>query len=136
MTTPEALRLESKIQAEVEKGKGQVAPILPAADAVDRLQAAAGDKTLKDEQLAAGVLTLSTKDRIVALQGVSGSGKSTVISAIARVAEAEGKTVIGIGPTNRLLVPVREETGLDWGTISSFVNTHARGALRGQGDKY
>ena len=136
VTTPGALATETKILGEIDRGKGTVVPIIPAEGAVERLQAAAGDKQLNAGQLAAATLALTSEDRIVAVQGVAGAGKSTVLSAIARVAEAEGKDLLGLAFQNKVAGALREETGIESTTVSSFVNTYARHALAGKGDGY
>ncbi|MET0602620.1 MAG: AAA family ATPase, partial [Baekduia sp.] len=73
---------------------------------------------------------------IVAVQGVAGAGKSTVLSAIARVAEGEGLRVQGLAFQNKVAGALREETGIEATTVSSFVNTYARHALAGKGDGF
>ena len=90
VTTPEAVATETNILAEIERGKGASGSIVPAETAIERLTAASGDKTLNTGQLAAGALLLTSQDRIVAVQGISGAGKSTMLSSVARVAEAQG----------------------------------------------
>ncbi len=136
VTTPGALATETKILGEIDRGRGTVAPIIPAEGVVERLQAAAGDKQLNAGQLAAATLALTSEDRIVAVQGVAGAGKSTLLSAIARVAEAEGKGLLGLAFQNKVAGALREETGIESTTVSSFVNTYARHALAGKGDGY
>jgi putative protein kinase ArgK-like GTPase of G3E family len=50
---------------------------------------------LTDEQMRAATLVLSSPDRMVLVQGVAGAGKSTMIDRMARVAESEGREVLG-----------------------------------------
>jgi signal recognition particle GTPase len=59
------------------------------------LQAHSGDRPLSGEQLDAGILALSSSDRVVVIQGVAGAGKTTLISAIAETAKSEGRQVLG-----------------------------------------
>ena len=46
--------------------------------------------------MAAAVMALTSTDRIVAVQGVSGAGKSTMLSSVARNVEQEGGKIIGL----------------------------------------
>ena len=136
VTTPEALVTERGILAEIERGKGAVAGIVPADKVLDRLHAASGDKELNTGQLAAATLILTSTDRIVAVQGVSGAGKSTMLSSVARNAEQEGRKVVGLALMKATADRLGAETGIESRTVSSFINSYARHALAGQGDGY
>ncbi|RYY16109.1 MAG: conjugative relaxase, partial [Alphaproteobacteria bacterium] len=136
VTTPEALATERGILAQIERGKGAVAAIVPAEKVLDRLKAASGDKELNTGQLAAATLILTSTDRIVAVQGVSGAGKSTMLSSVARNAEQEGRKVIGLALMKATADRLGAETGIESRTVSSFIHTYARHALAGQGDGY
>ncbi len=133
VTTPEALRTEEKILAAVEAGKGRATPIIAAADAPERLQAASPHE-LNPGQLAAATLLVSSPDRIVVVQGVAGAGKSTMLQATAEVARSEGKRVLGLAFQNKMVADLKEglkprdmsvddmkEAGLDAQTIASFI---------------
>ena len=136
VTTPEALATERGILAAIEHGKNSVAPIVPADKVLDRLQAASGDKELNAGQLAAATLILTSADRIVAVQGVSGAGKSTMLSSVARNAEQEGRKVIGLALMKATADRLGAETGIETRTVSSFVHSYASHALAGRGDGY
>lgn len=120
VTTQEALRTEERILAAVEAGSGKAAPMLSAADAPERLQAAA-DRPLNAGQLGAATLILSSADRTVAIQGIAGAGKSTMLQAVARVAEAEGRKVHGLAFQNKMVADLAEGAGIESQTIASFV---------------
>ena len=125
VTTQEALRTEEKILAAVEDGKGTSQPILAAADAPARLQDAA-DRPLNPGQLAAATMILSSADRTVSVQGVAGAGKSTMLQAVARVAEAEGRTITGLAFQNKMVADLSEGAGIQAQTIASFVLANER----------
>ena len=125
VTTPEALRTEERILTAVEQGRGLAAPIVPAADAVTRLQTAA-DRPLNSGQLAAATLILTSADRTVLVQGVAGAGKSTMLGAVARVAEAEGRAIIGLAFQNKMVADLSEGAGIKAQTIASFVLANER----------
>ena len=136
VTTPGGLRTETQILGEIDRGKGAVVPILTPETAMERLQEAAGERPLNAGQLAAATLALASHDRTVAVQGIAGAGKSTMIASLARVAEAEGKTVLGLAFQNKMVTDLRESAGIEARTVSSFVNSYARQALAGQGTAY
>jgi conjugative relaxase-like TrwC/TraI family protein len=133
VTTPEALKTEESILAMVEAGKGRTTPIVAAADAPNRLQAASPFE-LNPGQLAAATLLVSSTDRIVVIQGVAGAGKSTMLQATAAVAREEGKRVLGLAFQNKMVTDLKEglkpremsvddmkAAGIEAQTIASFI---------------
>ncbi|TVV76421.1 MobF family relaxase [Sphingomonas solaris] len=120
VTTPEALATEERILARVEQGKGQAVALVAPADAPDRLQAACPHE-LNPGQLAAATMIVAGEDRHVVVQGVAGAGKSTMLQAVARVAEAEGKTVLGLAFQNKMVADMKEGAGIEAQTIASFI---------------
>lgn len=133
LTTPEHIAEERRLLAALDEGRGKGLSIVPAAAAPERLQAYAGERPLNGEQLAAATLALSSPDRVVVVQGVAGAGKTTMVSAIARTAEAEGKRVLGLAFANKMVAMLRNEARIEAQTVSSFVNQHLRGALQRSG---
>src|SRR3546814_3713841 len=115
-TTQEALRTEERILTSVEEGKGTANPIIAADTAPVRLQEAS-DRPLNPGQLAAASLILSSADRTVSVQGVAGAGKSTMLQAVARVAEAEGRTITGLAFQNKMVADLAEGAGIKAQTI-------------------
>jgi len=136
VTTPHALATESLILAQIDRGRGAATPIVAPDAAVERINAVSGDKQLNTGQMAAAVLGLSSSDRIVAVQGVAGAGKSTMIAAVARVAEQEGHKVLGLAFQNKMVGDLRDGAGIEAQTVSSFVNAYAKAALAGRGEAY
>ena len=136
VTTPQALATESLILAQIDKGRGAATPIVAPDAAVERINAVSGDKQLNTGQMAAAVLGLSSSDRIVAVQGVAGAGKSTMIAALARVAEQQGHKVLGLAFQNKMVSDLRNGADIEAQTVSSFVNAYAKAALAGQGERY
>ena len=136
VTTPEHLAQERQLLGAIDQGRGAVQPIVPATDVAERLQAAAGDRPLNGEQLGAATLALSTRDRMVVVQGVAGAGKTTMIEAMATVARQEGKEVLGLAFANKMVSMLRDDAKIEAQTVSSFVNAHLRGARAGQGPNF
>lgn len=136
VTTPEALATERGILAEIERGRGQGRVIVSPSNVIERLHAASGDKVLNTGQMAAAVMALTSTDRIVAVQGVSGAGKSTMLSSVARNVEQEGGKIIGLALMKATADRLGAEAGIESRTVSSFVHSYARHALAGTGAGY
>jgi len=98
---------------------------VPASDAPERLQAIA-ERPLNAGQLAAATLILSSEDRTVTIQGVAGAGKSTMLQAVARIAESEGRQVLGLAFQNKMVADLAEGAGIKSQTIASFVLANER----------
>jgi conjugative relaxase-like TrwC/TraI family protein len=56
---------------------------------------------LSDSQRVAVEQILSSRDQVMALEGVAGAGKTTSLSAVRQAAEREGYAVEGLAPTSR-----------------------------------
>ncbi|PKB25306.1 conjugative relaxase-like TrwC/TraI family protein [Novosphingobium kunmingense] len=148
VTTRDAIGLEQRIITAVESGRGAAPPIMPADVAGDRLQALSQLKygmTLNPGQEAAGRLLLGSHNRIVAIQGVAGAGKTTVLKPVADILAEQGRAVLGLAVQNTLVQMLERDTGIPSMTVSRFLRQHselleggkpaklaeARAALRG-----
>ena len=125
VTTPEALATEQRILAQIASGRGKATPLIAPADAPTRLQAASPHE-LNPGQLAAATMIVAGEDRSVMVQGVAGAGKSTMLQAVARVSEAEGKTVLGLAFQNKMAADMKEGAGIEAQTIASFIWNNER----------
>lgn len=126
-TTRDELAREHAILKMSQEGRGKAAPIVAEGEAYDRLQAAT-ELTLLPEQAAAASLALASTDKVVAVQGRAGAGKSTMLNAMARVAEGEGKRVLGLAVQNKMVSDLKDGAGIEAQSISSFVNAHIKKA--------
>jgi conjugative relaxase-like TrwC/TraI family protein len=134
LTTPQAIDTEKGILDFVEAGRGKGGRVIDSPQAAgERLQAAAmagltgkGGFALNPGQEAAGRLVLAGTDRIVAVQGVAGAGKSSALGAMAIVAREEGRNVLGLGLQNTLVRMLERDTGIASMTIARFLGTHGR----------
>jgi hypothetical protein len=134
LTTPEAITTEQQILRHVETGRGKGDRVIDRPQtAGERLQAAAkaglmgkGGFALNPGQEAAGRLVLAGTDRIVAVQGVAGAGKSSALGAMAIVAREEGRNVVGLGLQNTLVRMLERDTGIASMTIARFLGIHGR----------
>jgi hypothetical protein len=122
VTTPEHIAQERRLLEGLDAGRGS-APMLPADQAAIRLQQQAGSRPLNEEQLGAGIMALSSNDRVVVIQGVAG-GQDHARFGIAEVARDEGRQVLGLAQANTMVEMLKSEAGIEAQTVSSFVNQH------------
>jgi conjugative relaxase-like TrwC/TraI family protein len=137
LTTTEAAALEARMLAEIDRGKGAATPILSSEVAGAQLQASANlnfGMTLNPGQEAAGRMILSSANRIVAVQGVAGAGKSSLLRPVAQILGEHGKRVVGLGVQNTLVRMLERETGIASMTLHRFLGQH-RGLLDGAASK-
>ncbi len=133
VTTRHAIGLEQRIIAAVETGRGHGAAVVEADVAGERLQALSQLKyglTLNPGQEGAGRLLLASHNRIVAIQGVAGAGKSTVLKPVADILREEGKSVLGLAVQNTLVQMLERDTGIPSMTVARFLRQH-QGLLEG-----
>lgn len=131
VTTPAHIAGERRLLDGIDAGRGQGRVIVAAGEVLERLQRGVGDHSLTGEQLAAGVLALSSADRFVVVQGVAGAGKTTLIRSIAALAAEEGRGVTGLAMANKMVDMLRCEATIPAGTVAAFVQEH-RAVLRGE----
>lgn len=136
VTTTGAIASEQRIVAGVDEGRGRAPAIVEAGEAGPRLQALSQLKygmTLNPGQEAAGRLLLGSNNRIVAIQGIAGAGKSTMLKPVADILREEGRAVLGLAVQNTLVQMLERETGIPSMTVARFLKRH--GGLLGGGDK-
>ena len=86
---------------------------------------------LSDSQRAAVEQILSSRDQVMALEGVAGAGKTTSLSAVRQVAEREGYAVEGLAPTSRAAQKLAE-AGIESTTLQRHL---AHGEDQNDGQK-
>ena len=124
-TTPETIANERANIRHVINGQKTVEPIMSPEDAAAQ---AASRTFLNDAQRTVIEEVLTSPDRIHGVQGLAGTGKTTVLASIREGAEANGYKVEGFAPTSRAAGQLREE-GIDATTLQSFL---ARGSGKEQ----
>jgi len=108
-TTPETIANERANVTHVMRGQQFVEPIMEEAQAAAQ---ASRKSFLNPAQRLAIQEVLTSPDRIHGLQGLAGTGKTTVLSRIREGAESAGYSVVGFAPTSRAAVQLRE-AGID-----------------------
>ena len=126
VATRTAIQTEQKILTEIERGKGVVEPLTSPTYAATVVRAAAGTRDLNAGQLAAAVSIISSDDRIIAIQGIAGAGKSTMLGVAARVAETYGQKVLGLAFQNKMVGDLAEGAGIEAQTLASFLMPYER----------
>lgn len=127
MTTAQAIATEQRMLAGVEAGRGLGAQFVPASDAAGLLQAKAEATlglTLNPGQLSAGAMLLGSSDRIIAIQGVAGAGKSSMLAPAAQLIEEQGHQVLGLAVQNTLVQMLQRETGIPSMTVARFLKRY------------
>ena len=97
-TTPAMIALETQTIAAMREGK-ETQPALIREDT--RLAIAREYPHLTDDQRAAIDEIVANRDRVQALEGVAGAGKTTTLAVVRDVAERDGYAVKGLAPTGR-----------------------------------
>ena len=129
VTTAHALVTERALLDEIERGRGNGVAFVPREHAVERLQVVAEERsglTLNAGQATAGALLLGSPDRIVAVQGVAGAGKSSMLAPTAVLIEGNGQRVLGLAVQNTLVHMLQRETGIASMTVARFVRQHEK----------
>ena len=116
-TTPEAIAHERANVRYVQEGRNAVQPIMTAEDA--QAQAKTRD-LLNSKQQAVIQDVLNSPDRVHGLQGLAGTGKTTVLEVIREGAERNGYTVQGFAPSSKAAGALRD-AGVEAKTLQSFL---------------
>ena len=111
-STRELLRVERDALALVDRGRDSGAPAV-SRDFVDRVLAERqADVALSDEQQAMVRAIATTADRVVAVVGRAGAGKTTATHALAVVFRDAGAVVVGAAPSGVAAEKLEDETGV------------------------
>jgi conjugative relaxase-like TrwC/TraI family protein len=122
-----AVETEQRILGEVASGKETIEPDLSEKEAETRVQASAEighGFRLNEGQVGAARLILTARDRIVAVQGVAGAGKSSVLKPVAEVLREEGREVTGLAIQNTLVQMLERDTGIKSKTLARFLGRY------------
>ncbi|MEA5449464.1 MobF family relaxase [Leptolyngbya sp. CCNP1308] len=122
-TTAAALHRERDTIQLMHQGQHQWAPILSEAELQEQLHQW---PTLSAGQQRALTLALTSRDQMLAWQGLPGSGKTFVLQAFKQSAEAQGFSVRGFAPSAEAANVLGKEAGLPTDTVASLL--HAPGS--------
>ncbi|MEM8714326.1 MAG: MobF family relaxase, partial [Cyanobacteria bacterium P01_G01_bin.4] len=129
VTTDNAVRRELDTIRTVLGQQGQLAPIAPTAQLVElQLRATAKDHQQENPhwqwtsgQVDAVKLAATTRDRFVAWQGVAGSGKTTALQQVSKLANSAGYSVKAFAPTAKATKVLSDELGIQGQTVARLV---------------
>jgi ATP-dependent exoDNAse (exonuclease V) alpha subunit len=107
-TTPEIVALEMDNIRMMRAGQGKAQPIATQ----NVVENWGKQKRLSDEQTNAAAMMLTSRNWIIAIDAIAGSGKTYTVSAIRDLAEAQGYTVRAFGPTTKSVHEL-QQAGLD-----------------------
>lgn len=117
-TTRKTARLEIALSDQLALALNDARPLA----SVEALRDAGVARDLKPEQRTA-LLHLGTSDhRVVAVHGVAGSGKSTIIGAL-REAVGDGATLIALAPTSSAASELGQKANIESRTVASLLST-------------
>ncbi|MFT4055172.1 MAG: MobF family relaxase [Novosphingobium sp.] len=119
-TSRKSWRMERAFTQHIALGLGDARPTTTA----DRLLAVLERAGLHPEQERALVETALSRDRVTAVHGVAGSGKSTLVRLLVEAAEP-GIQLLALAPTSSAAAELGEKAALPSHTVASFV---ARGS--------
>ena len=128
MTTEQAIRTERQIVSEIGSGRGASDALMAleaAGTALQEQSHAIAGFALNGGQEAAGRLVLASTDRIVAIQGVAGAGKTTALQPLQAVLADHGKEMLGLAFQNKMVDDLAR-AGIPSRTIASFIGRHQR----------
>lgn len=86
---------------------------------------------LNERQRQAVTQILASRDRVMALEGVAGSGKTTSLTAIREAAERHGYKVEGFAPTSRAAQKL-SESGIESSTLQRYLSSNAESQTTGK----
>jgi len=121
-TTAKMLGSEQWALAQVWAQKGQTQTILTSATVGEQLMKLEARQSFKftPGQKEAIHKVLTTADRYVAVEGLAGTGKTTMLEALRELAQNAGYTVRGMAPTGAGSAVLARETGIATDTVSMF----------------
>ena len=124
-TTPKVIEQERHIVNMMQAGKNEVDAIA-SCEAVDLylkdLMATRSNVTkLTDCQMKAIHFLSTTTDRVVGVQGYAGTGKTTMLQSVCRLAEQSGYQIRGSAPSASAADVLRSDTGIKTETLSGLL---------------
>lgn len=121
-TTKKMLGSEQWAIDQIKETRGQGGIVLGPNTVRERLEGIEQRQGFKytEGQKEAITATLTSADRFVAVQGLAGTGKTTMLKGLRELAEEGGYTVRGMAPTGAASKVLAKETGIATETVSMF----------------
>ena len=131
-TTKDIMAMEQRIVDAVINSKEQITGVVSAEQANDGISMyeQAHGFELTSGQKEAVKHVLASTDRIIAIQGDAGTGKTTMLDVVRTIAEAEKREVVGLSFTGKAASEIEEASQIRSSTIASLV--HGKDDLKGK----
>ena len=123
ITTQAMMRIERETDARLEAGRGAHRAVMSSRQfeaALAKFESAKGF-ALSDEQREASRMILTGSDRFQGVQGLAGTGKTTLLSFVREAAEAQGWRVIGHSSGAEQAATMERESGIKSTTTSAWL---------------
>lgn len=123
ITTKEMVSIERSIVSSVVNGKNS----MPAANEVDVMREIMSYQVKKGFELTDGQKTainhvLKSEDRIVAIQGDAGTGKTTMMEVVKNHSDRTNQEIIGLSFTGKAAAEIEDATGIKAQTIAKLTS--------------
>jgi len=126
-TTPEMKAIEKEIVESVQRSRETMTPVL-ASEVIGRRTREFYENLTGDQKNALEHI-LTSRDRVIGIQGDAGTGKTTMLSAAREQLEKEGYTVRGMSFTGKATKELQTGAGIESQTIHSFLPKVRSGEL-------
>uniref|UniRef100_E6PSP5 Putative ATP-dependent exoDNAse (Exonuclease V), alpha subunit-helicase superfamily I member n=1 Tax=mine drainage metagenome TaxID=410659 RepID=E6PSP5_9ZZZZ len=127
-TTQEAIQAERGMDQALQAGKGAHEAVMTTREFGGALADFEQRKgfALSDEQRAAARMILCGDDRFQGVQGLAGTGKTTMLEMVREAAEAKGWAVIGHSNGSEQAAKLEQESGIKSGTTAAHLIEESR----------
>ncbi|MDB5975068.1 MAG: exonuclease subunit alpha [Nevskia sp.] len=116
VTTRQARDIERRILAIEKRGRGHVRPITPA----DQVARHLAERDLNVGQAEATQLAATSGNRVIGIQGLAGSGKTTMLRTFQEIAQQNGYHVMALAPSHSA-VQALSKSGIEAKTLQSWL---------------
>ena len=116
-TTDAALARESETISLMRAGRNRATRMMRRSVATTRLHRG----RLNEGQKEAVRIALSSRDRVIGVQGYAGSGKTTMLKRFRDLSQRNGYTLKGLAPSASAAKTLREEAGIPTETLQRFL---------------
>ena len=123
ITTRDLLEVERQTDARLESGRGAHKAVMSGRQfdqVLAKFEASKG-LTLSDEQRGAARMILTQSDRHQAVQGLAGTGKTTLLSFVREAAESQGWRVVGHSSGAEQAATMQRESGIQSTTTAAWL---------------
>lgn len=127
-TTFEVAEMEKSIVDTVNNGKGKYVDNLPTEQVAKEIRVyelqqsiqSKEERTLTPGQKQAVLHILGSQDRVIAIQGDAGTGKTTMLDVVRTIAEKENKPIVGLSFTGKAASEIEDASQIKSSTVASL----------------